>query len=53
MGILQADYNYFLSWQLHGKKRHIRALLIDRVLLQHEVGRMMSVAYSLDQLDVG
>lgn len=24
--------------QLHGKKQHIRALLIDRVLLQHEVG---------------
>lgn len=23
--------------QLHGKKQHIRALLIDRVLLQHEV----------------
>ncbi len=24
--------------QLLGKKQHIRALLIDRVLLQHEVG---------------
>ncbi len=23
--------------QLHGKKQHIRALLVDRVLLQHEV----------------
>lgn len=26
-----------LLLQLHGKKQHIRALLIDRVLLQHEV----------------
>lgn len=24
--------------QLHGRKQHIRALLIDRVMLQHEVG---------------
>lgn len=26
-----------LYLQLHGKKQHIRALLIDRVMLQHEV----------------
>lgn len=28
----------FSLTQLHGKKQHIRSLLIDRVLLQHEVG---------------
>lgn len=27
----------FCFRQLHGNKQHIRALLIDRVLLQHEV----------------
>lgn len=26
-----------LNLQLHGRKQHIRALLIDRVMLQHEV----------------
>uniref|UniRef100_A0A673MHV7 Proteasome activator complex subunit 4B n=1 Tax=Sinocyclocheilus rhinocerous TaxID=307959 RepID=A0A673MHV7_9TELE len=27
--------------RLHGKKRHIRALLIDRVLLQHEMRKLL------------
>lgn len=30
--------------QLHGKKQHIRALLIDRVLLQHQVGGARAAA---------
>lgn len=30
--------------QLHGKKQHIRALLIDRVLLQHQVARAAAAA---------
>lgn len=31
-------YNALLLYlQLHGRKQHIRALLIDRVMLQHEV----------------
>ena len=36
---LQGDLSSLSSLllQLHGKKQHIRALLIDRVLLQHEV----------------
>lgn len=37
--------------QLHGKKQHIRALLIDRVLLQHEVGGARAAA-ALAQLGV-
>ena len=28
---------FFCGLQLHGRKQHIRALLIDRVMLQHEV----------------
>lgn len=31
------NLNYWIL-QLHGRKQHIRALLIDRVMLQHEVG---------------
>lgn len=30
-------YGAFSYLQLHGRKQHIRALLIDRVMLQHEV----------------
>lgn len=34
----QQVYNALLLYlQLHGRKQHIRALLIDRVMLQHEV----------------
>jgi len=38
--IWQVVYWHSLSFlQLHGSKQHIRALLIDRVMLQHEVTR--------------
>ena len=30
-------------FQLHGRKQHIRALLIDRVMLQHEVNNLFPV----------
>lgn len=32
-----SDEPELLNLQLHGRKQHIRALLIDRVMLQHEV----------------
>lgn len=37
-----------LILQLHGKKQHIRALLIDRVLLQHEVGANAIITWHSD-----
>lgn len=31
--------------QLHGRKQHIRALLIDRVMLQHEASSLRPQAF--------
>lgn len=37
ISICESDGSELLNLQLHGRKQHIRALLIDRVMLQHEV----------------
>lgn len=36
-----------MDFQLHGRKQHIRALLIDRVMLQHEASELGLQAFCL------